>query len=228
MPRERFDQELLRLKENVLMVGYEVQGNTSKGVQALMNQDIRLANTLILADEWVNRRQVELNHDALTLIATQQPVARDMRFVTSLIGIVAELERIHDNVKDICIITNQIKGHQLPRPLFVHLPNIAEKTSEMLRQALDAFKDNDLDTTRNIPAGDVVVENLYFETYRLLVQYAADHSNQIDVINRWEWATHSLARIADRTINICEWSIYIMTGDMVEIEARHRPPLVTN
>ncbi len=228
MTRARFDQELNRLKDTVLLVGTEVENNIPRGVTALLERDVDLANTLIQADEWINEQQVQLNMDVMKLMATQQPVARDMRFVASLIGIVAELERIHDYVKDLCLVAIQIEEHPLPRELMVQYPDMAEKCADMLTMAMDAFKFDNLAEAQQTPAKDHGVEILYFDIYRRLVKYAAEHIDQIDVINRLEWSLHSLARIADRTMNICEWTIYIMTGEMVEIPARHRPPLVTN
>jgi phosphate transport system protein len=228
MARSRFDQELDRLKDNVLVLGTEVQKNITRGASALVNRDVELANELIKADEWVNQQQVQLNMDVMKLMATQQPVARDMRFVASLMGIVAELERIHDYVKDTGMVTNQIHGYPIPRELMIHFPEIAGKSADMLKMALDAFRNNDLEQAQNTPDKDAEVEALYFASYRLFVTYTAEHIGQIDAINRLEWSLHSLARIADRTINICEWAIYIMTGEMVEIPARHRPPLVAD
>lgn len=226
MARQRFDQELLRLKETSLMVGQEVETNIMKAVTAFVSQDSRQIEAIINADEWVNRRQVQLSQDALTVIATQQPVARDMRFVIGLMGIMGELERIHDYLKDVCIIGQQIKPFGLPKELMVNFPEIGEITSAMVHSAMTAFENHNVEQARAVPAGDQKVEALYYQTYRLLVQFAAEHSEKIDAVNRLQWATHNMARIADKTINICEWVIYIMTGDMIEIEARHYPPLV--
>lgn len=227
MTRSRFDQELQRLKDEVMLMGTEVGVNIKRGTAALVNQDVDLAAELVLADDWVNQRQVDIDQDALKLMATQQPVARDMRFVAGLMGVVAELERIHDYVKDSAQITQQIKGHRLPAGLLAEFPRMAENCALILHGAMTAFEHLDEDQARAVPLGDAAVEVIYFETYRRLVEYAAAHPEQIDLINRLEWCTHNLARVGDRAINICEWVIYIRTGELIEIEARHRPPLVS-
>ena len=162
-------------------------------------------------------------NEALTLIATQQPMAGDMRLTAAAIEISGELERINDYVKGIARITLMIGPEPLPDAMD-GLPLMAQKTKDMLHKALDAASRNDADLARTIPAEDDEVDELFNETYRRLVTFVGENPDKIELANHLEWAAHNLERAADRVTNICEWVVYITTGEYIEMDSELEAP----
>lgn len=228
MTRERFDQELGRLRDEILLLGGEVNRNLVRSGNVLYRRDQQAAQELIDADKWVNDHRIRIGQDALKLIATQQPMAVDMRFVASVMEIAGELERIHDYIKGIGKICLTLNSYQVPAELLTNLPRMAELSGDMLHDALKAFERRDADMARSIPPRDDQVDTLFNDEYRRLVQYVKEHPEKIDLANRIEWAGHNLERSADRVINICEWIVYLVTGNYVEVESEYEAPPMTS
>lgn len=162
-------------------------------------------------------------NDALTLIATQQPVAGDMRLIASSLEITGELERINDYVKGIARISLMIGPDPIPAALD-RLTEMAEMTRYMLQRALDAAAQEDTELARAIPAEDDQVDELFNQIYRNLVTYVTENPSQIEQVNRLEWAAHNLERAADRVINICEWVVYATTAEYIEMDTEVESP----
>lgn len=226
MTRERFDLELARLQDAILVMGEEVSRNLVRAGTALQARDSRASRELIAADQWVNERRVRIGQDALVLIATQQPMAVDMRFVASVMEIAGELERIHDYVKGIGKICLMLEGHPAPDSLLDPLPQMAELVTAMLQDALNAFAGRDAVAAAAIPARDDAVDRLFIQTYRQVYDHVRENPQAIELANRIEWAAHNLERSADRVINICEWIIYLVTGKYAEVESEFEAPPV--
>lgn len=226
MLRERFDRELQRLQDETLMLGSQVEENLVRSVQALISRDMAVSQELIAADTAVNQRRIQLGQDALRLIATQSPMAGDMRFIASVIEIAGELERIHDYIKGIAKINLMVGEKPIPAVLTRLLPEMAKITAGMLRDALAAFGARDADAARQIPQQDDMVDSLFNETYVNIVNYVVAESSAMDLANRVEWAAHNLERAADRVINICEWTVYVVTGHYQEVSSEFEAPPV--
>jgi phosphate transport system protein len=152
----------------------------------------------------------------MTLIATQQPVARDMRTLAAVFEISTELERIGDYAKGIAKINLMIGEEPLLKPL-VDLPRMANKASHMLHLALDAFSRQDAKLACSIPPMDDDVDNLYNQVNRELLTYVMADPQTMDQANYLLWAAHNLERAADRVINLCERVVFTVTGKMVEL-----------
>ncbi len=222
-PRTTLDRELSRLEERILTLGHEVEGNIVEAADVLMRRDLPGSQRLIEADEEVNRTRIAIMNDALTLIATQQPMAGDMRRIASALEITGELERINDYVKGIARNSLMLSSGPLPDAL-EGLPQMAEKTRDMLHRALQAAGSRDADLARSIPKDDDLVDAMFNQIYRQLLNFAMENPGSIEQVNFLEWIAHNLERAADRVTNICEWVVYAVDGEYVEMDSELEAP----
>lgn len=218
MLRETFSRNLRKLQDEILRTGSEVEENLLKVVDAFIRRDLTASQQLIKADEWVNERRVEIGMNSLRLIATQQPIAGDMRLIAATLEIIGELERIHDYVKGIGKISLMIADEDFPDELVEHMPKMAEKTVSMLHRALDAYTTGDTSLAYAIPQEDDEVDRLYYKTHETVIAFVMKHPAKVQKAHRIEWVAHNLERSADRVTNICEWVIYMGTGKYVELD----------
>jgi phosphate transport system protein len=151
------------------------------------------------------------------IIATQQPMARDVRLLAAVLEIVTELERIGDYAKGIGKINLLLGNQPLVKPL-IDIPRMAEISLNMLHRALGAFVAGDVEAARAIPKEDDLVDQLYNQVYRELLTYMIADPSTIDRGNYLLWAAHNLERMADRVTNICERTLYMVTGEMSEMD----------
>lgn len=218
MTRQTFDQELQRLEDEVLSMGTMVGDALIRSVASLKERDMSASRALIAADREINERRFSLEEDVLTLIATQQPMAGDMRLLAAVLEILTELERIGDYAKGIARINLMIGDQPLLKPL-VDLPVMAHKANDMLHDALRAFNQRNVELARAIPRRDDEVDNLYDQIYRELISYILEDPTTIEQANLLMWAAHNLERTADRTINLCERVIFMVTGELSELDS---------
>ena len=212
MLRETYAKELRNLQDEILRMGSEVEDNLLKAVESLTKRNLTLSEELIHADKWFNRRRIDIGHDAFGIIATQQPIAGDLRLIAASLEIAGELERIHDYVKGMGNISLMIGETAVPTELTIHMPQMAEKARFMLHRSLDAFTERDAQLAYEIVKSDDDVDKLYNETYRAVMNYMAANVDSFELAQRLEWAAHNLERAADRVTNICEWVVYLATG----------------
>ncbi|MCA9952042.1 MAG: phosphate signaling complex protein PhoU, partial [Anaerolineales bacterium] len=228
MIRAAYDHSLQDLQARVLALGSEVEQNIPKVVTALLARDIDTAYAIIESDKAVNERQITIIMDCLKLIATQQPTARDMRFIAATLEIVGELERINDYVKGISRTSLLLGDQSLLISFRDNLPIMAGLARNMLRRSLDAFAKNDETLARSVPPSDDLVDDIFRKLYVDILAYARDNPQEIERASQLEWVIHNIERAADRMINICEWVIYMATGIYQEIESEYEaPPLGT-
>jgi phosphate transport system protein len=218
MTRTNFDQELARLQDEVLALGSMVEEAIVESVQTLKKRDFAGSRVLIVRDRDINERRYAIEDDAITLIATQQPMAGDMRLLAAILEIVTELERIGDYAKGIARINLMIGEQPLIKPL-IDLPVMASKAREMLRAALNAFVDRDVEAARAIAKKDDEVDDLYNQVYRELICYILEDPHVIEQANSLMWAAHNLERTADRVVNLCERVVYTATGELAELDS---------
>ena len=216
-PRESFDLELVRLKDAVMVLGSQVENAIIDSVHSLKERDAETARQIIAQDRLINERRFELEADALALIATQQPMAGDLRTIAAVLDIASELERIGDYAKGIARINLMLDERPFVKPL-IDLSTMASKTRDMLEQSLEAFIQGDGDLARAIPEKDDEVDVLYNQVYRELIAVIMAEPSRIDQANYLLWAAHNLERAADRVTNICERVIFTVSGEMVEMD----------
>lgn len=217
MTRTRYEKQLQSLQDELLVLGSMVSKALLDSMDTLKRQDLDAARKIIANDQLINRKRYKIEDDCLTLIATQQPMARDMRLLAAVLEISSELERIGDYAKGIARITVYIGQQPLVKPL-VHLPQMCTIVVDMLRGSLDAFVNQDLAAARQIPKRDDEVDELYNTINRELIQIITANPSIIDNANYLSWAAHNLERAADRSTNICERIVYTVTGELVEID----------
>jgi len=218
MTRETFDRELQRLQDEVLVLGSLVEQAIVESVELLKRRDTDGARRLIAEDKRViNEKRFAIEAEALTLIATQQPMAGDLRVLAAVIEIAHELERMGDYSKGIAKINLMMGDEPLLKPL-IDVPVMAEKARDMLHRALEAFVRRDVDLARAIPQEDNEVDALYNQVYRDLLALMMQNPGDIDRATYLLWVAHNLERTADRVANICERIIFMVTGEMVELD----------
>jgi phosphate transport system protein len=215
-----FDLELQRLQDEMLAMASMVEEAITASVDALKRRDMEASQQLIAQDRVINRRRFDIESDCLVAIATQQPMASDLRILAAILDIISELERIGDYAKGISRINLMIGEEPLLKPL-IDVPNMAEKARSMLHQALDAFVQRDVELARAIPEQDDDVDALYDQVYRELITYILADPKAIEQANFLLWAAHNLERAADRVTNICERVIFTVTGKMEEMDVEH-------
>ncbi len=218
MTREIFHRQLQETQEAVLLMGSMVDQAIDRALLALRTRDIKLAQQVIADDEQINRRRFEIEEQALTLIATQAPMASDLRVLAAVLNIITDLERMADHAAGIARITVMI-GDEPPLKPLIDIPRMASIAREMLRDSLTAFMNRDVEAARQVAARDDEVDNLYNQVYRELLTFMMADPGTIDRATHLLWVAHNLERIADRVTNICERVLFLVTGRMVEFGA---------
>ena len=215
--RQTFDNELKDLKDEILVLGSMVEQAILGTVEALKKRDIEEARKILAADREINKKRFELENKLMVLIATQQPMARDLRLLASSMEIIGELERMGDYAKGIANINIRMGDAPLLKPL-IDVPRMAQKDVDMLHRALTAFVEEDVEAAKAIPIEDDEVDALYNQVYRELMTFVIADPKTMERANWLLWVAHNLERVADRVTNICERTIFIVTGELMEIK----------
>jgi len=213
--RTMFHRELEHLQDEVLVLGSMVEKATLRSVDALRTRNLAAARAIEAEDTLLNRKRYEIEEAALLLMATQQPMASDLRRLAAIVHIVTDLERMGDYAAGIARIGVQIGDEPLIKPL-IDIPRMAEKASSMLRRALDAFVERDVAAAEAIALEDDEVDALYQQVYRELLMLMLANPRTIDQATHLLWVAHNLERVADRVQNICERVVFVVTGRMQE------------
>ena len=216
--RTTFHKRLREIQNDVLAMGSMVVEAISRSIEALKVRDLTMARQIIADDLKVNEKRFDIEEKCIELIATQQPMASDLRIIICVLNIISELERVGDHAEGIAKIVVMI-GDEPPLKPLIDLPRMAEKTQEMLRRSLDAFVNCDADAARQIAVEDDEVDNLYDQVFRELLTFMAEDPKTITRATRLIWVAHNLERSADRVTNICERVVFIATGKMEGIRA---------
>jgi phosphate transport system protein len=216
--RTAFRKRLREIQDDILAMGSMVSKSTIRSIESLKNRDMDLAQQVIVDDRKVNQKRFEIEEKCVELIATQQPMASDLRIIVAVLNIITELERIGDHAEGIAKIAIMI-GDEPPLKPLIDIPRMAEKTVEMLRHSLDAFVNRDAEAARKISGEDDMVDQLYDQVFRELLTFMAEDPKTITRATRLIWVAHNLERSADRVTNICERVVFVVTGKMEEIGA---------
>lgn len=218
MLRKIFESEIQQVKDEVLVLGSMVEQAILNTVEALKKRDIKASEEILQADKLINQKRFDIENKLMILIATQQPMARDLRLLASCMEIISELERMGDYAKGIANINIRMGDEPLLKPL-IDIPRMAQKDVDMLHRALTAFVNEDAEMAKAIPIEDDEVDALYNQIYRELMTFIIQDPKTIERANWLLWVAHNLERVADRVTNICERTIFIVTGEMAEIKA---------
>ncbi len=216
MPRETFENQLGELKSQMLQLGVEAGRTITDGVAALRTRDRAIAQSIIAHDADINRERYAIEERCYTLMATQQPLASDLREIISILLIAIELERIADHAKNLAEIVMHMGNEPLLKPL-VDIPRMADICREMLSQSLDAFTRNDVRLAGAVCDRDDEIDHLYQQIFRELMTYVVDDPRTVQRALNLLFAAHNLERIGDRVTNIGERVIYAATGQLEEL-----------
>ena len=215
--RETLDNKIRELNDSILELGSIVEQAILGSVNALVERDLENAKIIYDGDQAINQKRYEIERKALITVATQQPMATDLRRLSSIIDIAGELERIGDYAKGIARIMMRL-GDQPPLKQLVNIPQMAQLTSDMLHRAIGAFINLDEEAGLSIPKEDDQVDVLYNLVYQDLLELMFEDRENIDRATFHLWVAHNLERAADRVTNICERTIFTVTGDLIEFD----------
>jgi len=218
MIRKTFEHEIQQVKDEVLLLGSMVEHAIIASVEALKKRDIKGAERIIEEDRAINQKRFDIEKQLMILIATQQPMAHDLRLLASTMEIISELERMGDYAKGIANINIRMGEEGLLKPL-IDIPRMAQIGTDMLHRSLTAFVKEDVEASKSIPIEDDEVDALYNQIYRELMLLIIQDPKSIERANWLLWVAHNLERVADRVTNICERTIFIATGELNEIKS---------
>jgi phosphate transport system protein len=216
--RTTFHKKLRQIQDEILATGSMVEKAIVSSVHALKSRDLEMAQRIIDDDQKINKQRFKIEESCIQLIATQQPMASDLRNIICILNIATELERIGDYAEGIAKIVVMI-GDEPPLKPLVDIPRMAEKVAGMLHRSLDALVDHNDSAARQIATEDDGVDELYDQVFRELLTFMIENPQTITRATRLIWVAHNLERSADRVTNICERIVYMVTGNMEEIGA---------
>jgi phosphate transport system protein len=210
----KFDEELKNLKDKILKLGALVEEQIQNAVNALVKRDSSLAKDVIEKDTQVNRIEVEIDEECIRLIALRQPVGVDLRFITTAMKLVTDLERIGDLAVDICERAMELNLEPQLKP-FIDIPRMADISMQMLKGALDAFVNRDSKLAQEVCARDDEVDNLNVQIFRELLTFMVEDSHTISRAVRISYISKYLERVADHATNIAEMVVYLVEGKII-------------
>jgi phosphate transport system protein len=216
MARTLLEHNLAGVQEDMLVMADMVDSAIQRSIMALKDRDLDLARRVIADDAKVNRKRYDTEERCLELIATQQPLAGDLRTIVAVLHMIVDLERIGDHAEGIAKIVVMLADEPPLKP-YVDLPRMADIASDMLRDAIEAFKHRDAELARSTINRDDEVDALYDQVYRELLTYMLNDPRTIERATHLVWVAHNLERIADRVTNVCERVAYLVTGKMEEL-----------
>lgn len=216
MARERFHTELRGLEREILRMGALVEEQMARAVQSLMDGDLDLAQRVIEDDDRVDALEMDIERSCLTLLALQQPMAGDLRTVSTALKIITDLERMADHASDIAKVTRRLNQEPLIKPL-VDIPRMATIAGHMVRSALNAYVARDVDMAFSMIRMDDEVDHLYGEIFRELLDIMRERPETVHQATYLLFVANYLERIADHATNLGEWILYMVTGQRKEL-----------
>ena len=221
MMRTEYTHQLEELRGSIVAMGSMVDKAVGRATEAVTRQDVRAAQEVIVGDEAINAQRRGIEDLALRIIATQAPMAGDLRSIAAALHISTDLERMGDHAAGIAKLVIESAGEPLLKPL-VDLPRMAEVTRRMQSDAIMSFVASNPDLARRTAEQDDVVDALYDQIYRELLTYMMADPGTINRATHLLWTAHNFERIADRITNICERVIFAASGSLEEVNVSSR------
>jgi phosphate transport system protein len=218
--RSTLDREFGQIRDNILRMGSLVDTAVAQSMRCLKTQDVELAKKIIADDQVINEIRFTIEEECLALIATQQPMASDLRSVVAAMNIVNDMERMGDHATGIAKTVIRIGTEPLLQPLG-DIPLMADHAREMLKQALDAYLTRDTELARKVAERDDEIDHLYNQIFRVLLSFMIEDPKTTTHGTYLLWTAHNLERIGDRVTNIAERVIYMTTGMMKELNIKN-------
>ena len=217
MPREQFQRQIAALQDGVIEMGSMVERAVDRAMQALMDRDVVLARSVVEEDKEINSIGFHLQNACISLLAQQAPMARDLRVIVSVTAIMSDLERMGDHAEGIAKVVVMMQYEPLVKPL-IDMPIMANRATEMLRTAVQAFVEQDTVAAYRVGSADDEVDRLYDQIYADLIQIMIGDPTTIEPATHLLWIAHNLERIADRATNIAERTVYSATGVLPQMD----------
>ena len=214
--RADFHKHLREVEEDVVSMGDRVAKAIDRSIKALQKRDLTLAHQIIADDAKINEQRFSIEDKCVGLIATQQPMANDLRIIVAVLSIIVELERIGDYAEGIAKIVVMI-GDEAPLKPLIDIPRMGDITLEMINTSLKSFVTRDVELAMKVVSLDSVVDGLYDQVFRELLTFMMVDPKTTNRATRLIWVAHNLERAADRATNICERVVFTVTGKMEEI-----------
>lgn len=216
MTREAYHRALKNVQDDVMKMAGMVSKALKDSMEALKHRDFETSKRIIDDDNLINRKRFDIEENCLLLIATQQPMAVDLRVLAAVFNIITDLERIGDHAEGIAKINISIGDEPLVKPLR-DIPRMSDLGLSMLDRCMKAFLNRDIEAARQVCNDDDEVDALYDQTYRELLLVMIENPRTIQGATYMIWAAHNLERIADRVTNIAERVVFMVTGKMEEM-----------
>jgi phosphate transport system protein len=212
--QRHFHEELEALKQTLLAMGGLVEDQIRRVMTALLERDSGLAQEVIDRDRQVNAYDVEVDEKCVELLALHQPTAGDLRFITTAMKIVTDLERIGDQAVNIGQRALELNAEPQLKP-YIDLPRMAERAQRMVKESLDAFVARDTELARQVCAEDGAVDDLNHQIFRELLTFMMEDPKTIPRAIRLILIARFLERVADHATNIAEMVVYMVDSKMV-------------
>lgn len=219
MSRDTLNLHIQEIKDELIVMGELVETATLKSIESLKNRDYDEARETYLSDRLINEKRYQIENNVLIQIATQQPLAHDLRLLAAMLEISSELERMGDYAKGICKVTLNLGDVDVPVPI-KEFEAMGQLAIEMLHEALGVFLIEDVEKARILPQKDDQVDKIFTKVERSIIHTMVSRPEIIDHSNLLLWVAHNIERMADRVTNICERTIFVVTGELVELETK--------
>jgi phosphate transport system protein len=216
MTRHTLERELEEVQEDMLVMADMVATAVELSIDALKTRDVALAKRIIQDDTLINTKRYDIEEKCLEIMATQQPLAGDLRTLIAVLHIIVDLERMGDHAEGSAKVAIMLAADPPLKP-YIDIPRMAEIAVRMLRASLEAFKQRDVESARAICDEDDEVDTLYDQVYHELLVYMLNDPKTIERATHVLWVAHNLERIADRVTNICERVVYMVQGTIEEL-----------
>ncbi|AUS98861.1 phosphate transport system regulatory protein PhoU [Clostridium thermosuccinogenes] len=216
MTRHHFDKELEELHHELIRMGSMVEESIENAIYALKKQDIELAKKVLDNDDAIDAQEKKIERICLMLIARQQPLAKDLRVISTALKIITDMERIADHSSDICEITLRMANERYVMPL-IDIPLMAEKAKQMVNKAIDAYVKRDVELAKEVCASDDAVDELFSKITFEVTSIMRNNSEAVEQCVDFILIAKYLERMADHATNIGEWVIFSVTGEHMHL-----------
>lgn len=209
--RNVLDNELRAIHVDIIKMGTLIEKTIDETITALVNQDVILAKKVDDGDDRFDQMEIDIESKCVSLIATQQPVASDLRKIFSVVKIVTDLERIADHCQDISKLTLNLAGKKYVKPL-IDIPKMGKQVKEMVKMTIDCYIDQDVEKSKLVCANDDIVDNYFYTIVADLKSIMKEKPEEIDQCVDFLMIAKYLERMADHATNVAEWVVYSVEG----------------
>jgi len=216
MVREAYHKDLHRLREEILKMGSLVGKTIGEAVQSLKDRDVELAQKVIDKDKEIDALDHSIEENCMRLLALQQPMARDLRLIISVLRMSIDLERMGDLSLEIAVITKMTANVPPVKPL-IDIPRMAETCQQMLANTMSAFENKDVELAKQVARRDDEIDALFDQIRRELISYMIEDPKKITGAQHLTFVARYLERIGDHITNLCESVVFMVTGERVEL-----------